>query len=337
MKAQKLPSGSFRVQITLDGKRVSVTANSEDEAVYQAMLLKAGKKTQNKRTVGQCIDDYIDSKRNILSPSTIDGYERSKKNNLAELCDIPISDINSLIIQKHINELALTKSPKTVCNAHGLLVSVLNVYAPELHIRTTLPKKQKKIKQLPRVEDVLGAIVGSDIELPCLLAMWCSLRMSEIRGIKKTDIKGDILTIHSTIITVDGKHVEKDMTKTVESTRQMRLPQHIKRLINALPEEQVYITTLSGQALYKRFTRLLESKGVQPMTFHDLRHMNASIMVLLNIPEKYAMERGGWSSPHVMKSVYQHTFSEERQAVDDKIDSYFEKLLHTDLHTDNSD
>lgn len=329
MKAQKLPSGSFRVQVTVNGKRQSVTANSEDEAIYQAMLLKAGKKKKNKRTVGECIDDYIASKENILSPSTIDGYRRYKKNNLSELCDIPLSDINSLIIQKHINELALTKSPKTVCNAHGLLISVLNVYAPELHIRTTLPKKPKKIKQLPDVKDVLKAVIGSEIELPCLLAMWCSLRISEIRGIKRTDIKGDILTIHSTIITVDGKHVEKDMTKTVESTRQIRLPKHLQQLINELPEDQIYITTFSGQALYKRFTRLLESKGVQAMTFHDLRHMNASIMLLLGIPDKYAMERGGWSSPHVMKSVYQHTFTEERQAVDDKIDSYFEKLLHT--------
>ena len=63
------------------------------------------------------------------------------------------------------------------------------------------------------------------------------------------------------------------------------------------------------------------------MSFHDLRHMDASIMVALGIPDKYAMERGGWSSPHVMKSVYQHTFSKEREAVDDKIDEYFNSLL----------
>jgi integrase len=76
-----------------------------------------------------------------------------------------------------------------------------------------------------------------------------------------------------------------------------------------------------------RFTRLLESKGIQHMSFHDLRHMSASIMLALGIPDKYAMERGGWSTPSVMKSVYQHTFSAERQAVDDKIDNYFNALL----------
>ena len=104
-------------------------------------------------------------------------------------------------------------------------------------------------------------------------------------------------------------------------------------MINELPNEQNYITLLSGQAIYKRFSRLLEAKGVQHMTFHDLRHMNASVMLALNIPDKYAMERGGWSSPHVMKSVYQHTFSAERKAADEKIDNYFNEVLDTVLVT----
>lgn len=51
--------------------------------------------------------------------------------------------------------------------------------------------------------------------------------------------------------------------------------------------------------------------------------MNASVMLALNVPDKYAMERGGWSTNNIMKSVYQHTFSAERKAVDDRIDDYF--------------
>ena len=50
-------------------------------------------------------------------------------------------------------------------------------------------------------------------------------------------------------------------------------------------------------------------------------------MLMLGVPDKYAMERGGWSSPSIMKSVYQHTFTAERQAIDKKIDSYFESAL----------
>lgn len=342
-KAVQLPSGSWRVRVYDKGlgKQVSFTSQltgkagkAEAELMAREYQLGRKQKCEKGKTIGECIDDYISSKENILSPSTIDGYRRTKKNNLAELCDIPLSELTQLDIQKHINTLSLTKSPKTVCNAHGLLVSVLNVYAPEMHIKTTLPKKQKIIKQLPDVSTVLRAVINTEIEIPCLLAIWCSLRMSEIRGAKKTDIKDCILTIRDTIVTVDGEHIEKHSTKTIESTRQIKLPERLQCLINALPEEQVYLTVLSGQAIYKRFKRLLEHNGIQPMSFHDLRHMNASIMLALGIPDKYAMERGGWSTPSVMKSVYQHTFSAERQAVDDKIDSYFNSVLDTILDTE---
>jgi hypothetical protein len=59
--------------------------------------------------------------------------------------------------------------------------------------------------------------------------------------------------------------------------------------------------------------------------------MNASVMLALGIPDKYAMERGGWSSDHIMKSVYQHTFSEERRKADEKIDDYFNSVLESIL------
>ena len=75
-----------------------------------------------------------------------------------------------------------------------------------------------------------------------------------------------------------------------------------------------------------KFYKLLEEHNYH-MTFHDLRHLSASVMLMLNIPDKYAMERGGWSTNSTLKSVYQHTFSEERKQVDKKIDDYFNRLI----------
>lgn len=50
-------------------------------------------------------------------------------------------------------------------------------------------------------------------------------------------------------------------------------------------------------------------------------------MLALGIPDKYAMERGGWSTNSTLKAVYQHTFSDERKKVDDKIDDFFNAIL----------
>lgn len=334
-EAIKLPSGSWRIRIYDNDlkKQVSFTSDlpgkagkAEAELMAREYQLGRKKKKEQGKTVGECIDEYIALKENILSPTTISGYRKYRKTSLSGLCDILIKNLTQQEVQAYINRLALTMSPKSIRNAHGLLSAMVKVYAPELYLNTTLPKVQKKFKQLPEVIDVWKAIHGTEIELPCLLAMWCSLRMSEVRGLKKSDIKNGIITVERTIVNADNEHIVKDSTKTIESTRQIELPKYIISLINALPEEQEYITLVKDHALYMRFTRLLERKGIQHMSFHDLRHLNASIMLMLGIPDKYAMERGGWSTNSTLKNVYQHTFSAERKAADKKINDYFDNI-----------
>lgn len=56
--------------------------------------------------------------------------------------------------------------------------------------------------------------------------------------------------------------------------------------------------------------------------FHDLRHYNASIMLALNVPDKYAMERMGYSTPATLKKVYQHTMTGKRAEVNDMINGH---------------
>lgn len=335
--AKELKSGSWFIrvydketkqQVCFTSKLKGKAGKTEAELMAREYLLGKRQKREKGKTVGECIDEYIDLKENILSPTTINEYRRLRKALLAEICDIYLSELTQKDVQELVNKLALTKKPKTVRNAHGLLVSTINVYAPDMRLRTTLPKVQKRIKQLPDVKDVLKAIIGTDIELPCMLAIWSSLRMSEIRGIKKSDIRKNILTIQRTKVRVKTQEIVKNSTKTYDSTRMIRLPAYILHLINNIPDDKEYLYERSGQTLYSRFEHLLNVNGVTPhMSFHDLRHLDASIMLSLGIPDKYAMERGGWSSPHIMKSVYQHTFSAEREAVDDKIDNYFYDIL----------
>ena len=70
----------------------------------------------------------------------------------------------------------------------------------------------------------------------------------------------------------------------------------------------------------------MEKNGIK-MNFHKLRHVNASVMAYLKVPEKYALERGGWKSDKVMKRVYTHTFSDKRLETDNVIDQYFKEVL----------
>ena len=322
-------------------KRMSFTEDTERKANYVALQwqLEQSRKAKVGMTVGEAIDKYIDGRRGVLSPSTIQGYESIKKYYLSDgLADTPLSLITSEDIQDEVKRLSnetsqRTKkkiSAKTVHNFHGLLSGTFKEFAPYMHIDTALPKIQKKFIELPPVEDVIGAIRGTDIELPAMLAMWLSLSISEIRGINVKNIKDGVLTICETVVQVDGVAVHKEATKAYERTRKLAIPPYIMELIektDAYKEGFGYIETRSVTAIGCRFRRVLEKAGVPHMTFHQLRHMNASVMAALNIPEKYAQERGGWKTPHTMKRVYQHTFSKERQEADRTMDDFFEKTL----------
>jgi transcriptional regulator with XRE-family HTH domain len=99
------------------------------------------------------------------------------------------------------------------------------------------------------------------------------------------------------------------------------IPESIKTLIDKVEGDVLVPET--EKTVLSRFSKAIERKGLQHITFHDLRHVNASLMVVLQIPDKYAQDRGGWKSDHIMKTTYQETFSAERKAVDQKIDNYF--------------
>ena len=91
-----------------------------------------------------------------------------------------------------------------------------------------------------------------------------------------------------------------------------------------------HVVNIRGNCLYQRLKTILRKNDLPDIRFHDLRHTAASVMLMLNIPDKYAQLRGGWSTPSTMKSVYQHTMAAKRTSVDDVIDGYFYSLLQED-------
>ena len=279
-------------------------------------------------TVGQALRDYINLKRNVLSPATIRGYENIVKNRLQSVMDIDMHELDSIAMQRAINEDAAKMGMKSIRESRNLVVTALKMYGVRPDLNVTLPAKEPKIKDLPTAEQVIKMIRGTDIELPCMLALWLSLRISEVRGLQFRDLKDGVLTIRRSRLYLGGEDVLRGVNKTYNSTRRLTLPAYLIELIEAVPHEseEDFIVPMNYQFIRKHLQRLAEKNGYT-LTFHDLRHLNASVMLMLGIPDKYAMERGGWSTPNTLKAVYQHTFSEERKLVDKQIDEFFENII----------
>lgn len=332
LTATKLPSGSYRCRV-YDGvlkKQLSFTASTAEEAIMQAQQYKLTHESKPAsditQTLGSCIDRYIDSKSNILSPVTISKYRNIRRSQLSDgFLSLKLARLSNIDAQTEINRLAGIYSAKTVYNASGLISAVVRTFRPEFNYRVTLPRREKKKKDLPTPKEVIKAFAGTDMELIVLLGLWQGFRVSEIRGLKKSDFKNGTMTINRVIVTVDGRPVEKTLAKTETSKRTLQVPQKIQALVDKVQGD--YITRRTGESIYKSFKRKMKQIGYPEATFHDLRHLNASVMLMLGVPDKYAMERGGWSNTAVLKNVYQETFSSERQSVDAQIDSYFTELV----------
>ena len=338
-KAEKLPSGTWRVRVQYydelgNRHHRSIIGKTEAEALYNAE--REGKKLQHAKpededlTLFAASQRFIESRERILSPSTIRGYKQISKSYFSKLFEMKIGKVDNRAIQRAVND-DQSHSPKSLMNAVGFVSVVLKEYRPDFELKVKLPKRKRDIRPIPSLDEVgiiLNACEGRAVELPVKLAIYLGMRLSEIAGVKYSDIKDGKIYINTVIVHSDHGFVEKNMTKNASSTRIVSLPPHLAERIAA--ERKVStsdrICPSSPTTIYKAYQRMLKSAGLPRYRFHDLRHCNASIMLRLNIPTKYQMQRGGWSTTSTLQTTYQHTMSDYETEVDSQIYSFIDSL-----------
>ncbi len=340
MKATRLPSGRYRTQVVIGyneiGKRSvkSFTADTEWESLKLAtdfMESHALGVDIKNITVEQAFEQYIDSRTNILSPSTIRGYRIIKTSRLQLIKNIKVKELRINDIQRAVNYDSRRLSRKSIKSALSLLKSVLDVQNIDINIKKiAIPQAKPKKGEIPSVEDVLKIVIGSELELPCLLAMWLSLRISEVRGLQFRDISDDgkYITVQRARMCLDNKDIVREQNKTVESTRTNPLPPYLHELIMKVPHknDSDYIVQMRYEYIRKHFKALMATNGMN-ITFHKLRHEFATTLNDLGVPSEYIQKLGGWSSDNIMKSVYTHTTTAKEDEYQSAIDNYFIKAI----------
>lgn len=331
-KAVKLPSGNWRIQLYMDGKRYSFTDADLKVVKQKVKEAYAGAQLEKRSslTVGKAIDKYIESKTGVLSPSTIMVYKRYRRNYFQCLMDMNITNLTQEDVQIAVSEdAAAGLSPKTVRNAHGMLSAVLKVYRPAFILRTTLPQKQKYQVRIPTEDEIKKiwiAARGSRYELPILLASWLGLRMSEIRGLKYSDFKDEYVHIQRAVVRGEGGSKVKN-TKTTSGDRWIKCPGEILELIKKQPHKDEFLCNYYDTTLYSGFISICKKAGVEPCRFHDLRHFAASEAHSLGVPDKYQMQRMGHKTDNMLKTVYQHTMHDKEEHFANIIDDHMSQLF----------
>ena len=163
MKAKKLPSGNYRTQVIIGydeyGKRIvkSFTADTPHEAIRMALDFKSDKAigaVPRNMTVEQAFTQYIETRDNVLSPSTIRGYNIVKNTRLQSIMKINIMQLSVNDIQRAINFDAKRLSHKSLKSSLSLLKSVLAVQGIDINTkRIALPPRKKAGRSANRTGD----------------------------------------------------------------------------------------------------------------------------------------------------------------------------------------
>lgn len=326
-RAKKLPSGSWRVRACVgksEGKYIykSFTAATRKEAEYAAAQYLAGQREKagpGALTVGEAIDRYIDARSAVLSPSTICAYRKIRKNNLSSVMGVRLDQLTPEAVQRAVNEEAMTHSPKTVRNQYALLTAAMAVYTPSMAMPVHLPPKVRVEVEIPdaaAMRAILDDVRGTRLELPVLLAAAMGLRRSEICALTPADYDGHALTISKAAVMGDDGAIHIKAPKSYAGARVLAVPDVVADALQRHPLP----VGMTPVAITDSFERACRRVGVH-VRFHALRHYYASSLLALGVPDKYAMQRMGHATPHMLKAVYQHVQPDKQKSLDAAINA----------------
>ena len=271
--AKKRPSGSWRVNLyigkTPDGKRQykSFTADTKKEAEFLAAQYNQNHIDVNRSELPlrDAVERYIKSKENVLSPSTVRGYNNILKNHIPTLMAVKIRDLNAEMVQEEFNRFAKDHSPKTCRNTHGLIASVLSIERPDIVLRTTLPQKKKRDIYVPdekEIDQIHQLIKGNVMELPFVLAAECGLRASEVAALRVSSIFPDHIEIkHAMVPDKNNKPTLKD-PKSVSGYMNIPISKELSEFIIERSSGVEFVCNLSSNNISTYWNRFKENNGL---------------------------------------------------------------------------
>lgn len=345
--AKRLPSGNWRVRVydSVTKSYKSFTAPTKKEAERDANDWLNGRKRNQTEgiTVYECVESYIESKENLLSPSSVRGYYIILRNAIEVIKNVSIKSITEKDLQGWVNINAKRYAPKTIKSQYGLVTAALRQHKVNLDFETVLlPRLSKREKTIPnekQIATILHMVENTTVEIPVTIAVTLGLRQSEIAGLKWEDYDGQFIYIHGAKVpNKDNKYVYKDSTKSEASTRVLEVKGVLKERLDraAIMAKSEFISTMLPSSVLRKFNHLCDKNGLPRFTMHEQRHGNASMMLANGVPDKYAMKRLGQSSPNMVKEIYQHLYEEKEREFSDRLSDVFSDIYATKCDTKNN-
>ena len=294
----------------------------------------------------QWLDLYV---KNQLSPTTVQHYiDQTEKYIIPKFGHVYLQQLKNIDIQKWVFDLQkgspLTGkplAPKTIKNIMLNLSAamkkavMLDLISKNPCDNITMPKLERfepDVYSMEEVDKMLDCAKNTDLYLPLMIEICIGLRRGELLALKwhHIDFENGYLTVEENLVTVDNKRITK-APKTKSGRRSIQIPSTLLDLLhdtkkNRHAGDNDYVICQKDGNPYKsdsfslKFRRFLKANDLKHIRFHDLRHINATIMLSLGISPKVAQERLGHSSYQITMDIYSHVLKKVEKEAADKLD-----------------
>jgi integrase len=326
-----------------DGKRKWIKGETQKDAL-RILGEKLGELDRGtyreitKSTFGEFADLWVSSyAESNVKPSTLYGYKHKIETNFKpKWKSLELSSITTGNLQTYVAERLKTVSGKTVSNDLTVLKEMFK-HAYEWGYLKNNPAERIKRPKYTRGEvdilnpDEVNMLISKTSDLyrtAFLTSALTGLRAGELWGLQWGDIDWNSKQIHVRRSLWKGNF---QTPKTKKSIRKVDISDHLVRELKKwklqcpIGELDLVFPGADGKpsshdnVAKRHFNPALRRAGLRQVSFHSLRHTNASMRILANQNIKYLSSQLGHSSIQITLDVYGHLFNDidfNRQQVD---------------------
>lgn len=300
---------------------------------------------------------YIEENKNDWSPYTIKNRSSWVKLNIYPFFkDIRMTDLTVYQVQKFLNYLYESFTVESAKTRFGFFKSVIKECYRMKEINENLcdfvktPKKQSNdIAEVYTKEETLqlfSMIENEDFELPIFLIALLGLRKGEVYGLTwdNIDFENNTVTVDKISIYIDKQLIFKT-PKTKDSKRTLSAPAELMQKLEKekMKQEELekkdildneynlvclnrQIEPYKGDDLNRYFRKFCKENNFKQVRIHDLRHTNATLLLLSGTDMKTVSNRLGHTDIKITMNKYSHVLEEmDRKASDNLTDLLFKE------------
>lgn len=341
---------AYRSNVYYKGKRYIGTRRSSkkeaelDELEQRRDLLTGNHLEESRKTLDDGFDDYmtlVAPKR--LGSTALLGAESYYKNHIQpvfgfrEMASIKSIEIQKFLVKKE-NELANS----TIIKLFTLMNQIYKMMIRWNELKTNpldgVQKPQPNYKEKSTwTKEECHKFLSVAQEYQSYMAFWLALqfglRFSEVLGLQWENIDFKNKTLH-----VEQAYHEREKKlgrlKTDSSRRSIPISEQQAEFLkqykeNQKPKSNIVVANSQGNFMMKRnvrraMKRICERAGVKEITFHELRHTHATLMLEMNEHIKIVQQRLGHVKAETTVNIYSHVRPQVHHDSAQRFSNFFE-------------